>query len=234
MGDSTKAESVTASEQLVVRYSIWDLARLKKGLYLLIKRTFDIVSSSLGLIVASPIMLATAAIVRLGDGGPAIYKQTRIGKGGKEFTIYKFRSMRIDADARLAEMLKNDPLVAEEYAKNAKLKDDPRITKVGKFIRKTSIDELPQLINILKGDMSVVGNRPYMISERSKMGPVYTNIVSTRPGLTGYWQVSGRNDQTFKKRLELESFYSNNASIRMDVRIFIKTFSAVIGAKGAE
>lgn len=233
MEDHKEAGFATRSITLQ-RYNFFTTLAENKTFYEIVKRSFDITASSFGLIIASPIMLVVTCIIRLHDGGPAIYRQTRIGRYGTEFTIYKFRSMHIDADARLAEMLESDPEIAREYEENAKLKNDPRITRIGKFIRKTSIDELPQLINILRGDMSVVGNRPYMLSEKTKMGKSYDDIISTRPGLTGYWQVSGRNNQNFKNRLELESYYSNNASLRMDSRIFFKTFTTILTGEGAE
>ena len=235
MGDNTKAESVVASEQLTVRYNLLSTAYLKKVLYLSIKRTFDIAASALGLIIASPVMLLTAVLIKTNDGGPAIYKQKRIGKDGKEFTIYKFRSMHIDADARLAEMLKSDPAVAEEYARNAKLKDDPRITKVGKFIRKSSIDELPQLLNILKGEMSIVGPRPLVNGELSEHGGNGAIYQSVRPGITGWWACNGRSDvEEYEDRLKLEYYYVENCGISLDVKCIVKTIAAVCGAKGAE
>lgn len=234
MKNYEKAELNTVNEKFLTKLIFFDLIKLKKETYFFVKRSFDITSSFFGLIITSPIILVVAILIRLNDSGPAFYKQTRIGKGGKEFTIYKLRSMYVDADIRLKELLKEDKEIAKEYKKNAKLKNDPRITKIGKIIRKTSIDELPQLLNILKGDMSVIGNRPYMLTEKRKMGRAYTDIISTRPGLTGYWQVSGRNNISFDKRLELESYYSNNASIYMDIQIFIKTFGIVLTSKGAE
>lgn len=134
----------------------------------------------------------------------------------------------------LFKLLKENKKIAEEYNKNKKLKDDPRITKAGKFIRKYSIDELPQLINILKGDMTFIGNRPYLPREKEDMDKYYEDIIKTKPGLTGYWQVSGRSNTTFKKRLELERYYSNNKSLKLDIKIFFLTFSVVLLGKGAE
>ena len=138
-----------------------------------------------------------------------------------------------NADDILMEMLK-DKKIADEYNKNKKLKNDPRITKVGKIIRKTSLDEIPQFINILKGDMSLVGNRPYLPREKDDMGKYYDDIIKTKPGLTGYWQVSGRSDVSFKNRLKLEQYYSNNYSFKLDIQIVFKTIKVVLGMQGAD
>lgn len=142
--------------------------------------------------------------------------------------------MVVNADNILFEMLEKDPKMKEEYEKNKKLNHDPRITKIGRFIRRYSIDELPQLLNILKGDMSVIGNRPYLPREKKDMNGYFNEIVKTKPGLTGYWQVSGRSKNDFKTRLKLESYYSNHMSLKMDVKIFFETFSAVFGHVGAK
>ena len=208
---------------------------VKEKVYLGIKRTFDICVSFIGILFLIPItILLKVAYLLSGDFHSMFYSQKRIGKGGKEFKFYKFRSMLVDSEEILSNTLKMDPIAREEYKKNKKLKNDPRITKVGKFIRKTSIDELPQLINILKGDMSLIGNRPYLPREKEDMGPFYESIIKTKPGLTGYWQVNGRSNTTFAKRLELESFYSNHCCLRLDIKIFFKTFTAVLFHKGAE
>ncbi len=168
-----------------------------------------------------------------GDLNPIIFSQNRIGKNGKEFKFYKFRSMVSNADEVLFKTLEMDKLMAEEYKKNRKLKNDPRITKVGKVIRKLSIDELPQLINVLKGDMSIIGNRPYLPREKEDMKDFYEDIIKTKPGITGYWQVNGRSKTTFKERLELERYYSNNYSLILDIKIFFKTFKVVLFGKDA-
>ena len=155
----------------------------------------------------------------------SLFTQERIGQGGTTFRLYKFRSMVLNADEILMEILKDeDSDLAREYRINKKFREDPRITKVGKFIRRTSIDELPQLVNILKGEMSLIGNRPYLPREKEDMKPYYYDIVKTKPGLTGYWQVSGRSNTTFKHRCKLEAEYSNNMGFRLDMKIFFKTF----------
>lgn len=207
---------------------------IKETAYLGIKRLFDIFVGLIGLIVLIPItIIIKIASVCTGDFAPVIFAQNRIGKNGKEFKFYKFRSMVPNADEVLFKMLEEDKEIAKEYKKNKKLKDDPRITKVGKILRRTSIDELPQLLNVLKGDMSLIGNRPYLPREKEDMGDSFDEIVKTKPGITGYWQVSGRENASFEKRLELEKYYSNHYGLRMDIKIFFKTFKAVFGGHGA-
>ena len=209
--------------------------KVKSKAYLVIKRVFDIFFSLIGCIFLLPIaLIIKISYMITGDFKSIFFSQSRIGRDGKEFKFYKFRSMVPNADEALFKLLKEDKAAAKEYKKNKKLENDPRITKMGKIIRKTSLDELPQLINILKGDMSLIGNRPYLPREKKDMGKYFNDIVKTKPGLTGYWQVSGRSDTTFKKRLELESFYSNNNSLKLDIKIFFKTFSVVLLRKGSK
>lgn len=211
------------SAEMVVETSM----TLSKRAYLFIKRTFDIFASLLGLIVLSPLLLLTIIAIRLDSKGKAIFTQERIGLNGKLFKLYKFRSMVTNADEILEEILSKDDVLALEYRVNKKIKNDPRITRVGKFIRKLSIDELPQLVNVLKGDMSLIGNRPYLPREIDDMRPYYEKIVSTKPGITGLWQTSGRSNTTFKTRCKLEADYSEKASVALDIEIFFKTFVVV-------
>ncbi len=208
--------------------------QIKRFLYLFIKRGFDIVVSIIGLIFLIPVtVVIKIASMLSGDFHSIFFVQNRIGKNGREFKFFKFRSMVPNADEILFRTLELDAIMAEEYEKNKKLKNDPRITKVGRIIRKLSIDELPQFINVFLGDMSMIGNRPYLPREKKDMGKYFDDIVKTKPGLTGYWQVNGRSDTTFKKRCELEQYYSNNAGLRMDIKIFFKTFKVVLGCKDA-
>ena len=209
------------------------IRKVRRILYLAIKRTFDIIGSSIGLILLSPLFLVVIILIRKEDKGKAIFVQERIGKNGKIFNLYKFRSMVHNADEILKEMLK-DPKIRKEYKKNMKLEHDPRITKIGKILRKTSLDELPQLMNVLKGDMSLIGNRPYLPREKEDMGEYYQGIIKSKPGITGYWQVMGRSKITFQERCKLESFYSNNRSLLLDIKIFFLTFYVVLKGKGAE
>ena len=208
---------------------------IKRGVYLFIKRTFDIVCALIGCAFLVPItLIVKLCYILSGDFKSIFYNHERIGKDGKTFKFYKFRSMVYDADDVLAKMLKDNPEVAKEYNKNKKLDHDPRINKIGNFIRKTSLDEMPQFINVLKGDMSLIGNRPYMPREKKDMDKYFADIVKTKPGLTGWWQVSARSNSTFKERLKLESFYSNNCSLLLDIKIFFKTFKVVLLGIGAK
>ena len=211
-----------------------DSSNYKTGFYHISKRLFDIIFSFIGLIFFIPItIILKIAYMCTGDFHRIFFVQERIGKNGKIFKFYKFRSMVPNADEVLFKTMELDKIIAEEYQKNKKLKHDPRITKMGKFIRSTSIDELPQLINIFLGHMSFVGNRPYLPREKGDMGKYYEDIIKTKPGLTGYWQVNGRSETTFKERLDLESYYSNNASLILDIKIFLKTFKVVLFKIGA-
>ena len=212
-----------------------DTSRIKiSKTYLFCKRLFDIVCGLIGFIVLVPIIIIVKIFTLLsGDKESIFFTQSRIGQNGKEFKFYKFRSMVPNADEVLFELLKKDKKMAEEYKLNKKLKKDPRITKVGAILRKTSLDELPQVINILKGDMAVIGNRPYLPREKEDMGEYFDDIVSTKPGLTGLWQTAGRQKTTFAHRLLFESWYSRNMTMWLDIRIFFATFKAVIFGHGA-
>ena len=199
-----------------------------------IKRTIDIIGAVVGIIALIPLTIGTfIANLISKDKGPVFYTQNRIGKDGKTFKMYKFRSMVVGADDILQEYLDSNPEAKEEYRINKKLKDDPRVTKVGKFIRKTSIDEFPQFVNVLKGEMSLVGPRPYLPKEIKDMGEYYQYVIKLRPGLTGLWQISGRNDVTFQQRLELDKEYLEKRSIFMDLKILIKTILKVFKKEGA-
>ena len=203
--------------------------------YRFIKRMFDIFCAIIGIIIMIPITIIIKISYMLsGDFKSIFFVQKRIGKDGKEFNFYKYRSMVPNADEVLKKMLKEDKELAEEYKINKKLKNDPRITKMGRIIRNTSIDELPQVLCILIGDMSAIGNRPYLPREKEDMGKYYNAIVKTKPGLTGYWQVSGRSDLSFQKRLQLEKYYSEHCGIMMDIKIFFKTFKVVLFGRGAK
>ena len=201
----------------------------------IIKRGFDIIFGIIGCIILLPLLLIVKIAYLLnGDHESVFFIQKRIGLNGKEFDFYKFRSMIPNADEVLFKLLREDKEAAAEYKKYKKLKHDPRITGVGKFLRRTSLDELPQFINVLNGTMSLIGNRPYLPREKQDMGESFDEIVKTKPGITGYWQVSGKENSSFEKRLEMETEYSNNASIILDIKIFFKTFKAILIGHGAE
>lgn len=206
----------------------------KRTVYPVVKRFFDVALSALALVVLSPVFLLAAIAVKIEDRGPVFYRHTRIGKNGETVGVYKFRTMRVNAD-RLEDMLTPEQLA--EYRREFKLEHDPRITKVGNFLRKVSIDELPQLLNILRGEMSIVGPRPLVKDEiEEKYSAAQRRLLlSVRPGLTGLWQVSGRSDCTYEsgERQKLELFYSQNVSFGMDVSILIRTVGVVLKGIGA-
>ena len=209
--------------------------KVKRVIYLSTKRLFDFCVSLIGLLFLFPVtVFVKIAYLLSGDTHSIVFVQKRIGKNGKEFDLYKFRTMVPNADEILFEALAKDEKLREEYSMNKKLKNDPRITKVGKMIRKFSIDELPQMVNIFFGEMSLIGNRPYLPREKRDMGDYYEDIIKTRPGLTGWWQVSGRNNVTFLQRLKLEQYYSTHSGFKIDIKIFFKTFKVVLFGKGAE
>ena len=205
----------------------------KKVLYLVIKRLFDIIVSGISLIILAPVFLLIGIIIKIDSKGKAIFKQKRIGKNGEPIYIYKFRTMIPNAEEVLEKMLKENPEVYEEYTRDKKLKNDPRVTKFGNILRKTSLDELPQLLNIFNGDMSIVGPRPYLYREITDMGEHYNDIIQMTPGLTGLWQVSGRSDVNFTDRCKLDSIYYHKRGIKKDLEIMFKTFGVVFFKKGA-
>lgn len=208
---------------------------LDKCVFLFVKRVFDIICSFFGILLLAPVALVTKICYLLtGDSEPIFYTQKRIGKNGIEFDFYKLRSMIPDADKVLEKILKENEEMAKEYKKNKKLENDPRITKVGKILRKTSLDELPQFINVLKGDMSVIGNRPYLPREKEDMGEYFDDIESTKCGIVSLWAVEGRSDLSFAKRLKLERWYSYNQSLALDLKIFLKVFKVLLCKSGAK
>lgn len=198
--------------------------------YKFVKRFFDIVLASIGMIVLSPIFLIISLAIKLESKGPIFFKHTRIGKDGKIIKIYKFRSMVNNAEDLIEEFT---PEQMKEYRENYKLTNDPRITKVGKFLRKTSLDELPQLINIIKGDLSIIGPRPVVSDELKKYGTNTRKFLSVTPGLTGYWAANGRSCTSYEQRMQMELFYIDNLSLKMDIKVFFKTIEAVIKREGA-
>lgn len=207
----------------------------KKIMYNFIKRTIDMIGALIGIIILIPstIIIYLARKILKEDKGPLFYEQLRYGKNGKVFRLYKFRSMCIGADKKLKEYLENNEEARKEFEKTHKLQNDPRITKIGNFLRKTSLDELPQMINILRGDMSFVGPRPVVEKEVEEYGTNKDKFLSVRPGLTGYWQVNGRSNTTYEERMEMELYYVDNCSLWLDIKIFFKTFITVFKKEGA-
>lgn len=196
------------------------------------KRAVDIVMAATALVLLSPLMLIVALIVKLSDRGPIFYSHTRIGYGGAAFGCLKFRTMKTDAAAQLAELLRASPAARAEWETTRKLKNDPRITAVGEILRKSSIDELPQLINILLGEMSVVGPRPVTAEELARYGEYVTSYMAARPGLTGQWQTSGRNDVSYEYRVALDVQYVRDWSLTRDFVIIAKTVPALFSQRG--
>ena len=201
----------------------------------IIKRSIDIIAGLVGIILLIPITIIVwfVRIAKKENNGPMFFEQLRIGKDGKLFRMYKFRSMCMNADETLKKYLEENEDARKEYKKYKKLKKDPRITKVGCFLRKTSLDEFPQFINVLKGDMSLVGPRPYLPREKEDMGEYYSSIIKVKPGITGLWQIRGRSKTTFSDRLKLDLDYANKNSILMDIKILLKTFLNVCRKDGA-
>lgn len=204
---------------------------LGRPLALAVKRVFDIAASGFALLVLSPILAGLMIAIR-SDGGPAVFRQPRIGENGRVFDCLKLRSMVLDADARLEAMLKSDQSAADEWRAYQKLTNDPRITSVGRIIRKLNLDELPQLINVLRGDMSLVGPRPMMASQAEDYGDRLAAYMRMRPGITGLWQTNGRNATTFAERARLDAWYVRNWSLWRDFVILVRTLRELIVSSG--
>ena len=193
-----------------------------------LKRIGDIVFSLIVLTLGSPIFILIAILVKLSSPGSVFYIQKRVGRNYREFGCIKFRTMYKDADDLLPNLLENYPLMRKEFEKDFKLRQDPRITKLGRFLRRSSLDELPQFFNVLKGEMSVVGPRPIVSNEIIKYSLFMEEVISVRPGLTGLWQVSGRNNLSYKKRVELDLFYARNRNFLLDLEIIILTLGVLL------
>ncbi len=198
------------------------------------KRVFDILFSLSVLLFFSPFFLTISLLIKLTSKGPIFYGQKRIGREGKTYINYKFRTMKENAEEILEDLLKKDPILKEEWLKFWKLKNDPRITNVGRFLRKTSLDEFPQFWNVLKGDLSVVGPRPVVKEEIvNYFGDRAAKVLSVRPGITGLWQVSGRNNLSMEERVKMESEYIDRKSFFFDLQIILKTIPVMLFSKGA-
>ena len=215
----------TGNQKLEITYQ-----RNEKIVYRLIKRLSDIILSLVSIVLLSPIFIIVALVIRFDSKGKIIFGHERIGKNMKKFKIYKFRTMYENSEEIFNNFTEEQK---REYYINFKLDNDPRITRVGVFLRKTSLDELPQLINILKGDMSIVGPRPIVEKEISKYGECVEEVFSVLPGLTGYWQANGRSDTTYEERVQMDIYYIKNRSLIMDFKIILKTFISVIKKEGA-
>ena len=202
----------------------------KVSLYSITKKIMDLVLSFIGLILLIPVFLILAILVKLDSKGPVFYAHTRKGKNRSDIKIYKFRTMYSNSD-EIFESFSDEQ--KEEYYKNFKLDNDPRVTKIGDFLRRTSLDEIPPLINVLKGDLSLVGPRPIVEKEICKYGQYADKLFSVIPGITGYWQSHGRSDTSYEERIEMDMYYIDNRSILLDIKIMFKTVISVIKKEGA-
>ncbi len=196
--------------------------------YKLIKKLFDIFFSLFILVAFFPLFLIIALLVKLSSRGPIFFLQERVGKNNIPFKCIKFRTMHPEAKDILQNILKKDNKIKKEFEETHKIKNDPRITTIGKLLRKTSLDELPQFINVLRNEMSIVGPRPIVKAEKKKYGKNFKKLLSIKPGITGLWQVSGRNNLTYKKRVTLDLNYVKNYNLLMDIRILIRTFGVIL------
>lgn len=231
MSDINTTEKMTSwiGQKKVDRYCMQEIYGRKSPVYLKIKRGMDILLSVTALVCLSPIFLITAIAIRMEDKGPVFFSQIRAGKDMKPFKIYKFRSMHVDADMKLTEMLKDNEQTGHAF----KIKNDPRITKVGKVIRKFSIDELPQLLNVIKGEMSIVGPRPILLFQMEECNPYERQRLVVQPGLTCYWQIGGRANIQWEDWVELDLDYIEDMSLWTDMKIIVKTIPAVFDRGGA-
>lgn len=197
------------------------------------KRAFDLAVSVPALVVLAPLILVAAVLIKMSDRGPAFFAQERVGCNGRRFHCLKLRTMVCDGDEALARYLQENDAARQEWDSTQKLKSDPRVTALGSFLRKTSLDEIPQLFNVIRGDMSVVGPRPIVQAESRFYGKHLPLYLSTRPGITGFWQISGRNDLSYGARVELDARYVRNWSLLTDVGVVIKTLPAVLMRRGS-
>jgi Undecaprenyl-phosphate galactose phosphotransferase WbaP len=198
-----------------------------------VKRALDLLTVGAGGLLISPLLLAVAVLIRVDSPGPAFYSQRRLGAGERYFRCWKFRTMRLDAERALEECLSDDPDLRAEWEKDHKLRNDPRITKIGRFLRETSLDELPQLWNVLRGEMSLVGPRPIVDAEVPKYSEMYELYKRVTPGISGLWQVSGRSDTSYDYRVALDAYYVRNWSVWLDLVILARTVGSVISRRGA-
>jgi Undecaprenyl-phosphate galactose phosphotransferase WbaP len=197
------------------------------------KRVFDIVAVTVGGLFILPLIAVVALLIKIQSPGPVFFRQERVGLNGRRFRVWKFRTMVCDADKALADHLAANPAAREEYERNRKLRNDPRVTSIGRWLRKTSMDELPQLWNVLRGEMTLVGPRPIMTDEIDRWGDRFDSYCAVTPGITGLWQVSGRNETTFAERVDLDAFYVSNYSLWLDLYILVLTIKVVMFRQGA-
>ena len=196
-------------------------------------RGLDIAISAVAIVVLAPLLAVIALVIWFTDPGAVVFGHKRIGQGGKTFRCFKFRSMVVDAQDRLDALLASDPVARAEWARDHKLKNDPRITAIGGFLRKSSLDELPQLFNVLMGTMSLVGPRPIVFDEVRRYGRYFDDYCAVRPGVTGLWQCSGRNDVSYRRRVAMDVTYVRSASLKLNLGLMLKTVPSVIKSRGS-
>ena len=220
---------VLYSPQLATR----DRARARHENYDALIELMNVVVALAALLFAFPIMLGVGFAIFLQDGGPVLFAHRRVGRDGRAFRCLKFRTMAVDAEARLGDLLARDPQARAEWEKDHKLRDDPRVTRLGAFLRRSSLDELPQLFNVLRGEMSLVGPRPIVDAEIAKYGRRFRQYCAVKPGITGLWQVSGRNDTTYRTRVALDCLYAERRSLMLDAQVLLATVPAVLMRRGS-
>lgn len=198
-----------------------------------LSRALDILIASVALVFFLPMFLIIAIAIKCADPGPVFFRQRRIGLGGQAFGCWKFRTMVVDAEARLEKILQSDPQAAREWAEHQKLTNDPRVTALGNFLRRSSLDELPQLFNVLMGEMSIVGPRPIVEAEAERYGQHFALYCLVRPGITGLWQISGRSDVRYFERVLLDVRYVSSRSMMRDIKIIVLTVPSVLAARGS-
>ena len=196
-------------------------------------RLLDLTIGIVALVVSGPLLTLLAILIYVSDPGPIFFVQQRIGFNGKSFACFKFRTMVVDAQERLTRLLEEDPAARLEWERDQKLRNDPRITSLGRFLRKSSFDELPQFFNLINGTMSAVGPRPIVVAEVTRYGRWFSNYCRVKPGITGLWQVSGRSDTTYRRRVALDVAYSRHRSIGLNLKIMLMTIPAVLAASGS-
>lgn len=226
---NVQAQGLMEENTLIIRVK----NNLSRPYYRFVKRVFDLVVTLMSLVLLLPIGFIISILIYIDNPGPVLFAHRRVGKGGKEFPCYKFRSMIVGAEEALKTYLAEHPEAREEWERDFKLKDDPRITRLGHFLRKTSLDELPQILNVLKGEMSLVGPRPIVRKEVEKYGEYIEDFYLVPPGITGVWQVSGRSDTTYEERVQMDSWYVHNWSVWIDIVYLVRTVGAVLKRKGA-
>ena len=198
-----------------------------------VRQALDVAATALMLLVLAPLLLLIAVLIWLEDGGAVLFRHERIGRGGEAFHCLKFRSMAVNADELLRALLAQDEAARLEWSTDHKLRRDPRVTRIGRILRATSLDELPQLFNVLRGEMSLVGPRPIVAQEIARYGGRYVHYCRCRPGLTGLWQVSGRNDVSYRRRVAIDAWYARNRCLTLDIQILARTIPAVLARRGS-